>query len=304
MSTEIALIPEDMVGTDLASLLGFTQKASNQSTLPELKQLYKAVKGEMEVKGRKMTVETIPGGYYSITLADGKTVYAENASVRIFMQRYHYQRFEKFAAPVEGKDGKMFRSVMSTSLNNGDLKDNYGGFNCGRPGGYIKDYDKLTGPVRDIVKNTKRVLVAFGLVQLINPTDENGNPVEDVGIQPFFMRIKNPKSVKAIEAVGKAAAKANRMPIHFWSLLGNDHEMLPNGEPNFFVTASLGEAAVIALEDQETIKNFLEWIEYQNRGILMMWDNAHKNDMSDEDMGIVEQFVNIGGSEEDDEIPF
>lgn len=300
MSTEIALIPEDMVGTDLATLLGFSTPTYNQSILPELKQLYKAVKGEMEVKGRKMTVETIPGGHYQLVKADGTSVYSDTVEVRVFMQRYHYQRFEKFAVPVDGKDGKMYTTVMASSFNNGDMKDNYGGFNCGRPGGFIKDYDKLEGPMRDIVKNTKRVMVVFGLVKLVNPVDENGNAVEAEEVSPFFMRIKNPKSYKAVDALTKSASKRQRLPIHFWSTFNHSFEMLPNGEPNFFVTAELGETAELTMEDQATVKNFLEWIEYKNKGILHLWDAVHKNDMTEEDRSIVEQFVNIGGSDDDE----
>lgn len=300
MSTEIALIPEDMVGTDLATLLGFSTPTYNQSILPELKQLYKAVKGEMEVKGRKMTVETIPGGHYQLVKADGTSVYSDTVEVRVFMQRYHYQRFEKFAVPVDGKDGKMYTTVMASSFNNGDMKDNYGGFNCGRPGGFIKDYDKLEGPMRDIVKNTKRVMVVFGLVKLVNPVDENGNAVEAEEVSPFFMRIKNPKSYKAVDALTKSASKRQRLPIHFWANFNHSFEMLPNGEPNFFVTAELGETAELTMEDQATVKNFLEWIEYKNKGILHLWDAVHKNDMTEEDRSIVEQFVNIGGSDDDE----
>jgi hypothetical protein len=58
------------------------------SALPELSQLYKAEKGQVEVKGKLMTVETIPGGHYSYTYADGRKVYAESVTIRNFMQRF------------------------------------------------------------------------------------------------------------------------------------------------------------------------------------------------------------------------
>jgi hypothetical protein len=297
MSTDISIIPEGMENTtDLATLLGFSKASEQQSTLPELQQLYKAVKGEMEVKGRMMTVETISGGGYQLKRADGTVVYSDTVEVRVFMQRYHYQRYEKFAAPVDGKDGKMFRSVMANDLK-GDLQDNYGGYNCGRPGGFIKDYDSLVGPMRDIVKNTKRVMVVFGLVKLTNPVDANGNPVElDEPISPFFMRVKNPKSYKAVDKLAKDASKRNRLPIHFWSAFSSSHEMLANGEPNYFITAELTTSAELTAEDQHTVRDFLDWIEFQNKGILYMWDKSHANDMSDEDRSVVEQFVNIEGS--------
>jgi len=312
MSNDIALLNDTFdAGTDLAAMLGFATGGGGeqQSTLAELKQLYKAVKGEMEHKGKKMTVETVAGGNYSLTTADGKTVYSDTVTVRIFMQRYQYQRFEKYAAPIEGKDGKMFRSVMATSLNNGDLKDNYGGFNCGRPGGYIKDYDSLAGPLRDIVKNTKRVLLVFGFVTLDNPVDENGNAVEFAGPTPFFMRIKNSKSYKNVEGVAKALAKLNRLPIQYNVQFSSDNVPLPNGELNHFITASPLSPVDLTTEDQQAVKDFLSWVEYQNAMILKLWSAAHEDDITEEQKELLQSMINITNDaapsvNDDDEIPF
>ena len=303
MSNDIALLNDTFdAGTDIAAMLGFTTGGGEQqSTLAELKQLYKAVKGEMEHKGKKMTVETVAGGNYSLTTADGKTVFSDTVTVRIFMQRYQYQRFEKYAAPIEGKDGKMFRSVMAISLNNGDLKDNYGGFNCGRPGGYIKDYDSLAGPLRDIVKNTKRVLLVFGFVTLDNPVDENGNAVEFAGPTPFFMRIKNSKSYKNVEGVAKALAKLNRLPIQYNVQFSSDNVPLPNGELNHFITASPLSPVDLTAEDQQAVKDFLEWVNVQNKYILTAWDIATSDTITDEEKAFVETFLDVtDDSNEDD----
>lgn len=296
MSNDIALLNDTFdAGTDLAAMLGFNAGGGGeqQSTLAELKQLYKAVKGEMEHKGKKMTVETVAGGNYSLTTADGKTVFSDTVTVRIFMQRYQYQRFEKYAAPIEGKDGKMFRSVMATSLNNGDLKDNYGGFNCGRPGGYIKDYDSLAGPLRDIVKNTKRVLLVFGFVTLDNPVDANGNAVEFEGATPFFMRIKNSKSYKNVEGVAKALAKLNRLPIQYNVQFSSDNVPLPNGELNHFITASPLSPVDLTAEDQQAVKDFLSWVEFQNSMILKLWSAAHEDDITEEQKELLQSMIDI-----------
>ena len=80
MTTELSnLKSEFSAGTDLATMLGFgsTGGAVQISALPELSQLYKAEKGQVEVKGKLMTVETIPGGYYCYTDAEGNKTYSE-----------------------------------------------------------------------------------------------------------------------------------------------------------------------------------------------------------------------------------
>jgi hypothetical protein len=303
MSTEVAVFNDAFgeIGADLAAAMGFGDiNAAAYSTLPKLSQLYKALKGEMEDKGRKMTVETIPGGYYKLETPDGRSIYSDTVTVRIFMQRFFYQRYEKFAVPVDDKQGRMYRSTMAISLSKGDMKDNYGTFNCGRPGGFIKDYKALSGPLQDIVKNTKRVMAVFGLVKLNNPTDENGNAVETEEWQPFVMNVKNRYSYKNIEDGIRAIMKGNRLPIQYLAELSSSHEMLPNGEANYFSTMKPMNVVPIEAGDQQLMKDFVEYVEEYNRVILSMWDNAHRKDMSDEDKAIVDSFITIESDDIED----
>lgn len=299
MSTEIATLNDAFgdMGMDLAAAMGFGDISnSSYTTLPQLSQLYKALKGEMEVKGRKMTVETIPGGYYKYETADGKQYFSDTITVRIFMQRFFWQRYEKFPVAVDDKQGRMFITTMATSLNNGDLKDNYGGFNCGRPGGYIKDYKSLTGKLQDIVKNTKRVMAVFGLVKLNNPTDANGTPVEmDDEWLPFLMNVKNRYSVKAIEDGIKVIMKNNRLPIQYLAEFSANFEVLPNGENNYFVVMKPLEAVQLHEGDQQLMRDFVEYVEEKNKNILNMWSRSHSKDMSDDDKAFIENFIDIGG---------
>lgn len=300
MSTEIATLGDvfgDM-GMDLADAMGFGNvSAGKYATLPQLSQLYKALKGEMEVKGRKMMVETIPGGYYKYEDADGNTVYSDTVTVRIFMQRFFWQRYEKFAAPVDDKQGRMYMTTLVTNINSGDLKDNYGGFNCGRPSGYIKDYKSLSGKLQEIVKNTKRVMAVFGVVKLNNPTDANGNPVEFDGWHPFLINVKNRYSVKGIEDGIKGIMKNNRLPIQYTAEWGSNFEPLPNGENNYFITMKPIEAVQLDAGDQQLMRDFVDYVEERNRGILSMWDRAHSKDMSDDDKAFIDGFINIGSSD-------
>ena len=48
---------------------------------------------------------------------------------------------------------------------NVDLKDNDGGFNCGKPAGYIQDYNALSQDKKDLIKQIKRVRVVLGTVE-------------------------------------------------------------------------------------------------------------------------------------------
>ena len=73
---------------------------------------------------------------------------------------------------------------MADNLNI-DLKDNDGGFNCGKPAGYIKDFKALPEKTQELIKQIKRVRVVLGTVEMKDPVDESGN-AEDIGSTPFL----------------------------------------------------------------------------------------------------------------------
>ena len=106
---------------------------------------------------------------------------------------------------------------MATSLN-GDLKDNYGGFNCG-PSGYIKDFKALPQETQDLMRSVDRFKIIFGLCKLDKPKDADGKPV-DVKEFPFLMRIKNRDSFKTMTDIFNQIQRKNRLPIQHLLHLG------------------------------------------------------------------------------------
>lgn len=293
----------DVFGSvDLAEAMGFGDMSStggSENMLPVLYQLYKAQKGTIDVNGKSMVVETVSGGAYKLRLPDGTEVFSEKPIIRIFMQRFYYQRYEKFAVPTEDKEGRMFRTTMTLSLSKGDLKDNYGTFNCGRPGGYIKDYDSLGGPLKEIVKQTKRVMAVFGTVQLVAPTDANGNAVEGYDDpQPFVLHVKNRYSYKAMETAIKAILKGDMLPVQRKVVLSGDSEALPNGELNHFIVATPAETVNVTQEDQQLMRDFIDYVEHHNKIISDLWAKAHASDMDEDERDFVNQFVNVNVDED------
>ena len=69
------------------------------------------------------------------------------------------------------------KTVMGDNLNT-DMKDNDGGFNCGKPSGWIEDFNSLPDSMKELIRSIKRVRALFGTVDMVNPTDAQGNPVE------------------------------------------------------------------------------------------------------------------------------
>jgi hypothetical protein len=75
--------------------------------------------------------------------------------------------------------------------------------------------------------------------------------------------------------------------------LGAEEGKLPSGSSFAIMTLGAGDKVDITPEDQTTLKDFMEYIEYQNSYILQQWDEKNQEGISDEDAGIVAEFVNV-----------
>lgn len=282
--------------TDMAKLMGMnadTEQAPKVSTLARLRINHTAIMGESEVNGKKVKMEVVEGGTYKLEIPDGPTYYASKATIRPFVQRFMYKRF------VMGNDktpNRYIKTVMADNLNI-DLKDNDGGFNCGKPAGYIQDFKALPEKTQDLIRQIKRVRAVFGTVQLVDPVDASGNPVE-VSEIPFIYEVENRDAFKTIGSVFTKLGKMRRLPPMHYVTLTTSEQSLPNGNSFYLPEVKLDLQKTLDLDDaaQETLGNFLAWISNYNDYITNSWDeNAHKHE--DVDTATVDDFIDI--SEED-----
>ena len=271
-----------------------TQKnTSKASTLARLRIHHTPLMGQQEVKGKMKNVEVIAGGAYKLEIPDGPTYYAEGATIRPFLQRFMYKKF------IKGNDNtpnRFLKTVMANDLNN-DMKDNEGGFNCGKPAGFIKDWAALPDHMKELIKSIKRVRALFGTVELINPTDENGNAV-DVDTTAFIWEIDNRDAFKTMGDQFTKLSKMQRLPPQHNISCTTKEVPLPNGSSFYVPETELNLGTTLEMDNdaQEVFANFMAWIENYNTYILNSWDeNMHKNE--DVDTDTVEEFVDI--NEED-----
>jgi hypothetical protein len=280
---------------DMAKLMGVSTEvqATKASTLARLRINHSPIMGEAEVNGKKTKVEVVEGGTYKLEIPDGPTYYASSVNVRPFVQRYMYKRF------VMGNDStpnRYIKTVMADNLNI-DLKDNDGGFNCGKPAGYIQDFKALPEKTQELIRQIKRVRAVFGEVELVDPVDASGNPVT-VDATPFIWEVENRDAFKTIGEVFNKLGKMRRLPPMHKVSLGTEERKLPNGNSFFLPTTQLDIQTVLDLDDatQETLGNFLAWVTNYNEYIVNAWDeNVSKHE--DVDTETVEDFIDI--SEED-----
>jgi hypothetical protein len=218
----------------------------------------------------------VKAGTYKLEIPDGPTYYAESAIVRPFMQRFMYKKFVMGSA---GKPNRYVKTVMADTLNM-DLKDNDGGYNCGKPAGWIEDYASLPEATKELIKSIKRVRVVLGNVELINPKDVNGNPVE-LESTPFIWEVENRDAFKTVGGVFTKLAKMKRLPVQHTVDLTTEERKLPNGNSFYLPLTGMDTTKTVELQqkDQELFADFMSWVQNYNEYII----NAYAEKAGDSD---------------------
>ena len=259
MSNELAIATER--GQSMAELMGVSSTPTTSTTpsISRLGMLHQPIMGEVDLNGKMIKTEVVPVGAFTLKTGDD-IIYSNGVTVRVFAQRNQWQRWNSDTEEME-------KSVMSNTLN-GDLRDSIGGFNLGRPSGYIEDFNALPDATKQLMRSVKRVMVYYGTVSLDSPMNEKGEPIESAASIPFVMDVKNRDSLKSINGVMSNFKKKNMLPIMSTIKLQGVEDSIPTGAKFGKIQASTGDAVELANDDNDTLKDFLELIEYSNGKIL------------------------------------
>jgi len=245
--------------------------------------IHQPIMGEVEFNGKTIKTEVVPVGAFTLTQGDDK-VYSNGVTFRVFAQRQQWQRWNSETEEME-------KSVLSNSLN-GDMKDSIGGFNLGRPTGYIEDFQSLPEATKQIMRSVKRVKVFFGTVTLDNPVNDKGEPVTgnytDI---PVVMDVKNRESLKSIDAVLNGLSRKNLLPIMSTLKLSGVEDSIPTGAKFGKIEAKLGSSVDLSDSDNDTLKDFIELVEYMNGKVLDLHNERNGAGISDEDAAVVKDII-------------
>ena len=277
----------------MAKAMGMGQSATEKKTsaLARLRINHTPVMGQAEVKGKQVNVEVVEGGTYKLEIPDGPTYYAEEVSIRPFMQRFMYKKF------VMGNDStpnRYVKTVMGDNLNS-DMKDNDGGFNCGKPSGWIEDFNSLPDTMKELIKSIKRVRAVFGTVDMVNPTDATGNPV-DVDTTPFIYEVENRDAFKTIGIIFTKLGKMQRLPPQHYVKCTTEKRDLPNGSCFYLPVVSLDLMTTLDMDNDtmSVFNDFTAWVANYNQYILNEWSDKMSYDSADSiPDAIVEDLVDI-----------
>jgi len=246
--------------------------------------------GQAEVKGKQVNVEVVEGGTYKLEIPDGPTYFAEKIKIRPFLQRFMYKKF------VMGNDttpNRYVKTVMGDNLNS-DMKDNDGGFNCGKPSGWIEDFNSLPDTMKELIRSIKRVRALFGTVDMVNATDTQGNPV-DTDTIPFIYEIENRDAFKTFGTVFNKLGKMQRLPPQHYISCGTEKRDLPNGSCFYLPTADLDLMSTLDMDNdtQEVFADFMAWIANYNQYILNEWSDKMQHSNEEIPDAIVDDLVDI-----------
>tara|TARA_S200002703_G_scaffold41817_2_gene36269 strand:+ start:565 stop:1467 length:903 start_codon:yes stop_codon:yes gene_type:complete len=265
---------------------------SASSSLARLRISHSPIMGTAEVNGKNVNVEVIEGGAYKLEIPDGPTYYASSISIRPFLQRFMYKRYVQGDAKTPNR---FIKSLMTDDAKmQSDLKDNDGGFNCGKPAGYIADFKALPENTQTLIKAIKRVRVVLGTVEMVNPTDEKGNAVE-VDHTPFVWEIDNRDAFKEFAKPFESLAKMQRLPIQHIITVNSAERKIPTGASYFVPIPSLDVSTTLEVTEVEhtTFADFMAWVDNYNNYILGAWSEKANAKMDEDDIDVVDGLVDI-----------
>jgi len=284
MSNELTIANER--GQSMAELMGVSMSGGESTpTVARMGMLHSPIMGEIEVGGKTIKTEVVPVGAFIFNRGDEK-IYSNGITVRVFAQRQQWQRWNSETEEME-------KSVLANSLN-GDMKDSIGGFNLGRPSGWIDDFNALPDATKQIIRSVKRVNVYYGTVSLDNPMNEKGDPLDNSAYQdvPFVMDVKNRDSLKSINGVMSVLKRKNMLPIMSTIKFEGVEDSIPTGAKFGKIKASGGDKVELGEGDNEMLKDFIELIEYSNGKILDMYHERLDKGMSSDDAAMVDDILN------------
>jgi hypothetical protein len=260
-STEVTLTTD---GRSIAEMMGLSKGSSGKrSMLARFSQIHSPLKGDMEINGKAVRVDVVPAGAYKLLQSDDKVAYAVSPKIRIYAQRMQWTRWDS-------DENTMVKTVLVNNLT-GDLKDNTGGFNAGRPSGYVEDFKSLPKATQELMRNTKRTKVVFGTVVMQGATDEHGNAIEDASITeqeiPFVLDVKSRGSITAVDDIMKSIDRKNSLPLQYFLNMGAEMHSMPNGSEYATFDITLGDKVDLQPSDKDILDGFMEWISGMNNYI-------------------------------------
>ena len=272
----------------LTGMANETGGGGSKNKLARLRMWHTPLMGVVEIDGKKKKMEVVEAGQYRLELEDGTFAYAPEANVRFFMQSFMYKRYI-----ADGPDKRYVKTLMSDDLNS-DLKDTDGGFNCGKPAGFIEDWNAVPQEMKDLIKSVKRVRALFGEVEMVGAVNEKGDSI-DVPNTPFIWEVDNREAFKTFGDSFKEIAKRNRSFIQFRINVTALEREMNNGQSYFVPKVDVDFSSDLAITEHVLTmhRNSSEWITQYNDYINSEFTAKAVETLNTADESLVNEFIDV-----------
>lgn len=274
----------------MAQMMGMAyDTGEKKSSLARLRINKKSIMGDADVNGKTMKMEIVSAGALGLQNTDNQVIYTDKVVLRPFLQRFMYQRYDSNANNYQ-------KTVMADTLDI-DLKDSVGTFNCGKPGGYIKDFDALPDGTKELIRQIRRVRVVFGTASMSGVTEQGD--AQDVTDVPCVWEIDSKEGFKNLGQAFNKLGQMRRLPPQHHMLVETEGRELPTGATFYVPVVNLDTQNNLEVtpEDQGVFKEFMEYIENFNTWVLSEWDKAAHGE-PEEDDSVVEEFITVDVDDE------
>ena len=274
----------------MAQMMGMAyDTGEKKSSLARLRINKKSIMGDADVNGKTMKMEIVSAGALGLQNTDNQVIYADKVVLRPFLQRFMYQRYDSNANNYQ-------KTVMADTLDI-DLKDSVGTFNCGKPGGYIKDFDALPDGTTELLRQIRRVRVVFGTASMSGVTEQGD--AQDVTDVPCVWEIDSKEGFKNVGQAFNKLGQMRRLPPQHHMLVETEGRELPTGATFYVPVVNIDTQNNLEVtpEDQGVFKEFMEYIENFNTWVLSEWDKAAHGE-PEEDDSVVEEFITVDVDDE------
>lgn len=287
MSNEITTI--DTANYEkMAKMMGLTAPSTsdNKSSLSTLYVNSDAIMGEVEVKGKMSKIEVLAAGSFKLRDPDGNEVFSETVTFRPYLTRFMQKRYVQ----KQGDEPAYYIRTQLTDDLKIDVKDNSGGFNAGRPSGYIDDWDALPEATKVLLRSIKRTRVLLGTVTLDNPVDAEGNEVDAVTDVPIRMEVDNKEGFANSAKAFDLLAKRKRLPIQHVFKLSTNERAIPTGAKYYPIQFDLDlkDEQAITPEVEDMFAEFADYVVNYNQYIANKWNEKNIEPASSDEKEIAE----------------
>ena len=302
--TELVTINTDNYAT-MAKAMGLPTSSGEKKSnvLNRFRIWHSPTMGMGESKGKSVKIEVVEGGFYRVedrSKEPSVFYFSEKVEFRPFLQRLLYKKFKQNRNAKEGeKKGDYIRTIMSDTLSI-DLKDEDGTFNCGKPAGYVKDFQSLPEETKALIKGIKRNRAIFGVIKMIDPVKGiDGEEIEDLPEFPVIWEIDNREAFKMLGDIFSKFAKMEALPLqHIIKLEGTKENKLNNGGNSYtpIVQLDTSKKLEITEADHKIFGDFLDFVKAYNDSVISKWNDRvaeRQGEVSEEDMETVEDFIDV-----------